>query len=74
METSQAAPNNPDTPTIRTLTRKETSEILGLSQSTLDSLTKAGKIGVCRVGRRRLYLERHIEEFLNRIESKAKAA
>jgi excisionase family DNA binding protein len=58
----------------RTLTRKEASELLGLSQSTLDTLTKAGKIGVCRAGRRRLYLPRHIEEYLAAIERKPKAA
>lgn len=59
-----------DTPsTIRTFTRKEAAEILGVSQSTLDVMTKAGKIGVCRVGRRRLYLERHLTEFLNSTES-----
>jgi excisionase family DNA binding protein len=65
--------NNSDAPatTIRTFTRKEAAEILGVSQSTLDVMTKAGKIGVCRVGRRRLYLERHLTEFLNSTESKA---
>jgi len=51
---------------IRTLTRKEAAEIIGVSQAKLDALTKAGKIRVCRVGRRRLFLPKFIEEFLNR--------
>jgi excisionase family DNA binding protein len=52
----------------RTFTRKETAKRVNISEARLDQLTKAGKLKSCRVGRRVLYLERHIEEFLAQAE------
>jgi len=57
-----------------TFTRQEAAQILGIGLSTLDVLTKAGRIGVCRSGRRRLYLQRHFDAYLESIESEPEAA
>ena len=54
--------------TPKTLTRKQAAIALGLSVSTLDALTKKNKIAVCRAGRRKIYLPRHLEEYLAAIE------
>src|SRR5687768_16188604 len=75
VETANWSQQEPDINSrVVTVTRKEASNILGLSESTLDALTKAGKLGHCRTGRRVYYLERHIEEFLASAEEAAKAA
>jgi len=67
---AQTQPNdpNPNVSVIRTFSRKEAADALRLSVSTLDALTKSKKIGVCRAGRRRIYLPRHLEEYLATIE------
>ncbi len=57
-----------------TLTEREFCKLVGISQPTAFAMRKAGKLGHCRVGRRVLYLERHIEEFLVLTERKPKAA
>ncbi len=64
--------NNPDAPVVRTLTRKQASEQLQISVSMLDLLTKKGRIRVCKIGRRRVYLPSFLEEFCERAaETKA---
>ena len=72
-ELTNGSSNNPEAP-IRVFTHEEAAKLLRLSQSKLDLLIKAGKIGVCRAGSKKLYLPRHIEEYLATIERKAKAA
>jgi hypothetical protein len=58
--------NNSDAPMVRTLTRKQASEQLQISVSMLDLLTKKGRIRVCKIGRRRVYLPIFLEEFCER--------
>lgn len=54
---------------VLTLTRKEAAKELKISQSMLDLLTRAGKIAVCKVGRRRLYRPEALSAYLDQIES-----
>jgi excisionase family DNA binding protein len=56
------------------LTRKEAAERLKISTSMLDLISKAGKIAVCRVGRRRLFRPSALAEYAAQVEVKAWAA
>jgi hypothetical protein len=67
VEAQTETQTEPGIPVI-TLSRKQAALALGLSVSTLDALTKCKKIGVCRSGRRKVYLRRHLEEYLAAIE------
>jgi len=54
-----------------TLTEKEICKRLGISRITAYRLRNAGKLSHCRIGNQVVYLERHLEEFLNASEHKA---
>jgi excisionase family DNA binding protein len=53
-----------------TMTEKEAAKALGLSLVTLWNLRKAGKLGYYKVGRRIMYSQKHLDEFLKSAEVK----
>lgn len=55
-----------------TLSEKEFCATIGISPATAYRLRKAGKLPYCHIGRRILYLKRHIEELLTDHEKSAK--
>lgn len=55
-----------------TLSEKEFCAAVGISPATAYRLRKAGKLPYCYIGRRILYLPRHIEELLTQHEKSAK--
>lgn len=61
-------------PLILTYTRKQAAELLHISESMLDLLTKDGKISVCRVGRRRLYTPEALTDYLKSTEKRSRTA
>lgn len=62
-----------EAPTVLTLTRREAAVRLKIGLSTLDQLTKKGRIAVCRIGRRRLYTPRALEDYIARTETQKAA-
>ncbi|MBA3572796.1 MAG: helix-turn-helix domain-containing protein [Pyrinomonadaceae bacterium] len=52
-----------------TFTRAEASRKLKISISTLDNLTRAKRIPVCRIGRRRLYTQKSLEAALEQFQA-----
>lgn len=50
------------------LSIKEATRLTGLSRSYLWKAVKSGELGHCRLGRRVIFLPRHLEEFLSASE------
>jgi excisionase family DNA binding protein len=57
-----------------TMTEREFAKAVGLSVTTLWALRRAGKLPHFKVGRRILYCQDHVREFLASIEQNPKAA
>ena len=55
-----------------TMSEQEFCAAVGISPATAYRLRKAGKLPYCHIGRRILYLKRHIEELLTDHEKSAK--
>jgi hypothetical protein len=55
------------------MTEEEFSKRVGLCRMTLLRLRTAGKLPYCKIGRKIVYLERHVEEFFSNVEQNAGA-
>jgi predicted DNA-binding transcriptional regulator AlpA len=56
-----------------TLTEEQFCQQVGISRTTAWRMRNAGKLPYCRIGDKVLYLPRHIDEFLSRMEKRASA-
>ncbi len=57
---------------IQTFDRKEAARLLSVSVVTVDRLVVQRQISHCRVGRRVLFTQAHLSEYLKRNEREAK--
>ena len=69
----QTQTQNENTLTL-TLTREQAARRLQISVSMVDSLVKRGKLGHFRAGRRVLFNDDHLVEYLSTIQRTVKAA
>jgi excisionase family DNA binding protein len=72
METT--APKQVDRRARATMTEREFAKAVGLSVTTLWAMRKAGKLPHFKVGRRILYSQEHVREFLASVEQNKRAA
>lgn len=64
--------SNTDADNKGLMSEVEAARRCGVSRITLLRMRKAGKIGFYRIGTRVLFSESHINEFLSRVERKAR--
>jgi len=55
-----------------TLTEQEFCKMVGISRTTAWRMRNAGTLPYCRVGDKVLYLPRHVDEFLESVEKRAR--
>lgn len=55
-----------------TLSEQEFCKRIGISRTTAWRMRNAGRLPYCRVGDKVLYLPRHVDEFLESVEKRAK--
>ena len=60
----QQAAAQPDSLPLVGVSVKQAMEMTGLSRHYIWQMIKSGQLGHCRVGRRIIFLPRHLEEFL----------
>lgn len=54
--------------TRQTITEEQFCEEVGICRQTASRLRRQGRLGYCRLGRKILYLRKHVDEFLASLE------